>query len=148
MNDFLEVIASLLAALWWGGLVTIDLILYPAILRTPRLEQSTIAAASAYMFKQFGRVQIAFGLLLLLVLLLAGAELGILLVALFMLLLTLLDVLLLEPAMHRLREQAGGTLEEGTTEYQQHQQVRRAEYATDVFKIILGAMLVAAIALA
>jgi hypothetical protein len=144
MNETLQIIATLIAALWWGGLVTIDFIETPSRFRTPNVKRDAVFSIGRQVFRDFSYVQLVYGVLVIIVSVLGGAEIVIPLVALFMLILTALNVFLLEPALRQVREGVE-EITEDTPEHARYQNLHRSYMVADIFKAVLGAILIGAL---
>ncbi len=149
MNEVLQVISVLIAALWWGGVVTFDFIFIPATMRTPNVPTEFLVDAYRNVGKLYGYLQLGLGILLLIAVIAGGAEINAIVIVVFMLLLTSLDSFLIEPVMANSRKKAGDVAvtphDEQEAQLAQHRyrQLQLSYYAVDVFKIIFGGVLLA-----
>jgi len=148
MNEILQVLAVLIAAVWWGALIGIDFIVIPSHFRTPNIERDVIFAVGRQVFHTFGLIQLGLGLLLLIVTLAGGTEAAVIMLAVFMLILAGLNVAVLEPMMAAIRRKAGGPIQEGTPDHARYRQYHQAYFASDIFRIAMGAMVLVALVIA
>jgi hypothetical protein len=130
MEDILQIWALWLAAILWGGLLTVDFLVTPARAATPNVEDKAKTAIGGQIFRYMGLGQLVLGLGLLVVLPLMGAGAAAILTTLFILALTGLQVALIEPRLSKSEDEA-------------FRQWHQAYMAADVFKAILGAILLA-----
>lgn len=149
MNDTLQVISVWIAALWWGGVVALDFVFIPAIMRTPQVPSDFLVDAYRHVGKLYGYVQLGLGGLLLILVIAGGAEINAIVLVLFMLLLSTLDSFVIEPVMGNFRKKSDDTAvavhEDAEVQLAQHRyrQLQLSYYAVDVFKILFGAILLA-----
>lgn len=149
MNETFQVMSVLIAALWWGGLVTLDLIFIPAVTRTPNVPPDHLVDGYRYVGKLYGYAQIVLGILLVIVVIVGSAEVNVVVLAVFMLLLTMLDSFVIEPVLAAFRRQSLNTAvtvpDEEQTKLAQYRyrQLQLSYYAIDVFKILFGGTLIA-----
>ncbi len=143
MDEILKTLALLVAALFWGGVVTVDFIVTPARTSAPNVSREASRAIGNQIFRLFGLVQVGLGLLLLVIVLIGGTGVQVILPAVFLLVLALLN-LGLEKLMAALNSPDLSD-EEREAKRPQWQQLHRAYFAADIFKIILGIILIAAL---
>ena len=143
MNDLAQILAVWITALWWGGLLTIDLIETPSRFLTPGIDRETVFKMGNVIFRNFGKAQIGSGLLLVIVLLAGGADAVPILLAVFMFVLAAINYFVLGAGMIKARESAGGPLQPGTPEKLRHAHFHRAFMIFDILVMILGAALLA-----
>jgi hypothetical protein len=147
MDEVLKTIALLITAVFWGGVVVVDFIVTPARFRTPGVERAAILAIGAQIFRIFGIAQVGLGVLLMLVLIAAGGNQDVILPALFLLILAVLSTGM-EPLMAALRDATNSPDAEAGEESGSNASFRalhQAYMVSDIFKVVLGVILIAAL---
>ncbi|HLA45042.1 MAG TPA: DUF4149 domain-containing protein [Aggregatilineales bacterium] len=147
MNDTLQTIAILVAALFWGGVVTVDFVVTPARFATPGVDRESILAVGQQIFRIYGYFQVAMGVLLLIVVIIGGGDAEVIVPGVFMLILSVINTGILEPAMQALRKPSLSD-EQRAANADRFTQMHRAFLVSDIFKIILGVILIATLAAA
>lgn len=140
MNDFLQAVSILLAALFWGGLIAVTLTPFAVRFTQSASERE---ASAAYLTKQtrfFGWAQIVLSGLLFLTALAGGAGVETLLPAAFLVALSAANagIFTLQYRIDDPRQ----TSEEREQAERASRQLYLAFIATDVFEIILGAIVI------
>lgn len=145
MNETLQIVSVLVAAIWWGGLITTDLILAPLRMGTPQVDRAILAAVGRHIDRNFGFIELGFTVVLLFLVILAGASLSIAVTALFAVLLTILGIGVIVPRMGVLGNREIVTEEQAQRLEREQQTLRRSYLALDIFKMILGGALISAL---
>jgi hypothetical protein len=144
MNDVLQTLAVLLTALLWGGLIVIDFFVTPLRFRVAGVDRASGQALGSALFRFFGLAQLPILGLVVILIVLGGGDATLLIPALFILALAGLGAGLLEPSLRALRK-AGLSPEEIAANAPLHKQLHQAYLAADIFKIVLGAVLLVAL---
>jgi len=144
MNETLQSIAVLIAALLWGGVVTVDFVVTPARFATPNVDRSAINAVGQVIFRYYGYVQVVLALALAVVVVVGKAGQQVILPSIFLLVLALLNAGALEPAM-RAMQRATLSPQEIAAKANARKQLHRAYMASDFFRMILGGIVIVAL---
>jgi len=141
MNEVAQVITVLLIAAYWGGAVFVDFVVTPARFRTPKVDRKDVNAIGRQIFLATGFVQGALATAAILTALIGGADLVAVLSALFLTILAGAGLGILF-AMDSVRDPSR-TPEEIEADADTLKSLHRAAFAIDIFKIVLGAILLA-----
>ncbi len=144
MNDILQILALWLAAIFWGGLIAIDFVVTPLRFNLKNVDADSLQRLANEVFRVFGWVQVGLVAGVFVLALLGGAGVEVLLPAVFLLALSGLNAGLLEPTMRRMRS-AQLSPEEREANAPARSQLHQAYLIADVFKVVLGAVLLAAL---
>jgi hypothetical protein len=141
MDDVLQTIAVLLTAISWGGVVVMSLLVMPASTRIPHVEHETASTVAKYFHRLFSFAQVPLNLAILIVVVVGEGDQTVILPVVFLLILAGLDAGFLERSLVAMQKPALSP-DERASNRRAVNQLQYAQMASDLFKIVLGAILI------
>jgi hypothetical protein len=141
MNDVLQTIAVLLAAISWGGVVVMSLLVMPTSSMIPHVEHEIANTVANYFHRLLSFTLVPLHLLILIAVVVGEGDQTVILPAVFLLILAGLDAGFLERSLVELQKPTLSP-EERANNRRAVSQLQYAQMASDLFKITLGGILI------
>ncbi|NJL93254.1 MAG: hypothetical protein HC915_05750 [Anaerolineae bacterium] len=149
MNETLQILATLLAAVWFGGLVTLNIILLLSSQNAFDVRPAYTRTVMHHFFRDFTRAELVFAPLVILLTVLGGGPLDVTLVALFMGIMAAAVLFLLEPQRAAAWAEAeDGAFVSGSPAEGRFGGLNLAILGTQAALIVMGGTLLAALVVA